>query len=194
MSEFLEDNLAIIEGMLFLAGDEGLSVKEIRTVLNIDEASCKAYLSTLKQQLVERKSSGLQIVFLAGKFKLATKEKYRPFFEKMVHQTTSTLSNAAMEVLAIIAYNQPVTRLKVEEIRGVGSDAIIRRLQARALIREVGREDSPGKPILYGVTDQFMDAFHLASLDELPVLEEMLPEQQSDNLFDFRYQEEATQE
>ena len=74
MSEFLEENLAIIEGMLFLAGDEGLSVKEIRTVLNMDEASCKAYLSTLNKQLEERKSSGLQLVFLAGKYKLATKE------------------------------------------------------------------------------------------------------------------------
>ena len=194
MSEFLEENLAIIEGMLFLAGDEGLSVKEIRTVLNMDEASCKAYLSTLKKQLEERKSCGLQLVFLAGKYKLATKEKYRSFFEKMVHQSTAPLSNAAMEVLAIIAYNQPVTRLNIEEIRGVGSDANIRRMLARAFIREVGREDSPGKPILYGVTDQFMDAFDLATLDELPALEELMPPEQSDHLFDFRYQEEATQE
>ena len=88
----------------------------------------------------------------------------------MVEQSKATLSQAALETLAIIAYNQPITRAKVEDIRGVGCDGMIRKLIAKALIKEVGREESPGLPILYGVTDEFMDAFSLASLDELPEL------------------------
>ncbi len=92
--------------------------------------------------------------------------------------------------MAIIAYKQPVTRVQIEEIRGVASDAIVRRLQARALIKEVGRQDSPGKPILYGVTDTFMDAFNLATLEELPPLEEILEDSQENmSIFDFKYQE-----
>ena len=85
----------------------------------------------------------------------------------MIEQNEATLSNAALETLAIIAYNQPVTRLKVEEIRGVGCDAMIRKLVAKALIKEAGREDTPGKPILYEVTDEFMDAFSKVILHEL---------------------------
>ena len=172
MSEFLEENLAIIEGMLFLAGDEGLSVKEIRTVLNMDEASCKAYLSTLKKQLEERKSCGLQLVFLAGKYKLATKEKYRSFFEKMVHQSTATLSNAAMEVLAIIAYKQPITKGQIEEIRGVSAEHAVSKLVEKKLVCEVGRLDAPGKPILFGTTEDFLRYFGFKSVSELPPLED----------------------
>ena len=168
MSEFLEENLAIIEGMLFLAGDEGLSVKEIRTVLNMDEASCKAYLSTLKKQLEERKSCGLQLVFLAGKYKLATKEKYRSFFEKMVHQSTATLSNAAMEVLAVVAYNQPVTKAFVEQVRGVDCSGVISSLMQKDLLEERGRLELPGRPLLYGTTETFLRCFQLASIQDLP--------------------------
>ena len=96
------------------------------------------------------------------------------------------------ETLAIIAYKQPVTRLQVEEIRGVSSDNVIRKLQVKALIKEVGRQDTPGKPILYGVTELFMDLFNLASIDELPPLEDLVedvPENMS--IFDIKYQEES---
>ncbi len=193
MSQLIDEHFGIIEGMLFLAGDEGLSLKDLRTILQVDETTCHQYLEEMKKELNRSAKRGIQLVFLAGKYKLATKQEYKPFFEKMVNQTSATLSNAALEVLAIIAYNQPVTRLRIEEIRGVGSDAMIRRLQAKALIREMGREDSPGKPILYGVTDQFMDTFNLASLDELPKLTEISSQNDVENIFDIKYQEDKEQ-
>ena len=109
----------------------------------------------------------------------------------MVEQQETTLSQAALETLAIIAYRQPVTRLQIEEIRGVSSDNIVRKLQAKALIKEVGRQDTPGKPILYGVTELFMDAFNLASIDELPPLEELVSDMpENTSIFDIKYQEE----
>lgn len=186
-----KQNMAIIEGMLFLAGDDGLSVKEIKNVMNISEALIREILDSYKKKLQEDESSGLQLVFLAGKYKLSTKPAYRVYYEKMVEQQETSLSQAALETLAIIAYKQPVTRLQIEEIRGVSSDNVVRKLQAKALIKEVGRQDSPGKPILYGVTDLFMDAFNLATIDELPPLEDLVDEvPENMSIFDIKYQEE----
>lgn len=191
MSDFEKENIGIIEGMLFLAGDEGLSLKEIRNVLGLSEAMTRVCLEAYKEELAENEKRGIQLVFLAGKYKLTTKPVYKPFYEKMIHEQESTLSQAALETLAIIAYKQPVTRLQIEDIRGVSSDAIVRRLQAKALIKEVGRQDSPGKPILYGVTDTFMDAFNLASIDELPPLDEIVQDSKEKmSIFDIKYQED----
>lgn len=190
IEELENEKIGIIEGMLFLAGDEGLSLKEIRTVLEDGEANTRLYIERYKELLEKDCQRGLQLVFLAGKYKLTTKPVYKPFYERMIQEKESVLSQAALETLAIIAYKQPVTRVQIEEIRGVASDAIVRRLQARALIKEVGRQDSPGKPILYGVTDTFMDAFNLATLEELPPLEEILEDSQENmSIFDFKYQE-----
>ena len=110
-------------------------------------------------------------------------------YSKMIEQSKASLSQAALETLAIIAYNQPVTRAKIEDIRGVGCDAMVRKLLAKALIKEVGRQDSPGMPILYGVTDEFMDAFSLASLDELPDLGDIVETTSDEDIFNTRYQE-----
>lgn len=190
MNDFNQQNIGIIEGMLFLAGDEGLSLKEIRTILGISEEMTRLCLESYKEQLAQEENRGLQLSFLAGRYKLTTKPIYHSFYEKMIQEQETNLSQAALETLAIIAYKQPVTRLQIEDIRGVASDAIVRRLQARALIKEVGRQDTPGKPILYGTTDTFMDAFNLASLDELPPLEEIVAEPQENlSIFDIKYEE-----
>ena len=107
-----------------------------------------------------------------------------PFAQKLFQSAkTSALSQSALETLAIVAYKQPITRVEIEEIRGVGCDMMLRKLQARNLITEVGRSEAPGRPILYGVTEEFMDSFKLLSLDELPDLPDF-SEHQSDNLFD----------
>ncbi|MDO5110608.1 MAG: SMC-Scp complex subunit ScpB, partial [Erysipelotrichaceae bacterium] len=96
----------------------------------------------------------------------------------------SRLSNAALETLAIIAYRQPITRVEIEEIRGVGADMMLRKLEARGLICESGRSEAPGRPILYSVTEDFMDAFQLLSLDELPELPSFSEDTEgSDDLF-----------
>ena len=185
------DKLAIIEGMLFLSGDEGRSIKEMATILEIPKKEVEELIDELKIAYEHNEQSGLMIVYLAEKYKLSTKPIHKSFYEKMIKQSEASLSNAALETLAIIAYNQPVTRLRIEEIRGVSSDAMIRRLQAKALIKEVGREETPGKPILYGVSEEFMDTFNLKSLDELPNLTFNIDENLEEDLFDAKYREEA---
>lgn len=181
---------AIIEGVLFLSGDEGCDLKELATILDISAKEIEAIMEEMINQFETEEQRGLMIVLLGGKYKLATKTYLKPYFEKMVSQVEASLSNAALETLAIIAYNQPVTRTRIEEIRGVSSDAMVRKLQAKALIKEVGREDTPGRPILYGVSEEFMDAFNLASLAELPDLKNVEQTSLEEDLFDAKYRED----
>ena len=172
----------IIEGLLFLAGEEGLSFDKLCEVIdNVDASVIKETLKTIQIEYEEHK--GLQLVCYGGLYKFVTKDYIFPYAQKLFSSIkTSSLSNAAMETLAIIAYKQPITRVEIEELRGVSSDMMIRKLLARNLIREKGRSDAIGRPILYEVTDVFMDAFQLESLNELPDL----PSFQSENetLFD----------
>lgn len=181
--------LEVIEGMLFLSGDEGLSIKQITTVLDTTKKEATELIDELVEIYNQRTIKGIELVNFGGIYKLITLAKHHQYYTKMIEQNEATLSNAALETLAIIAYNQPITRVKIEEIRGVGCDAMIRKLVAKALIKEVGREDIPGKPILYGVTDEFMDAFHLASLDELPKLKEIAEEFDQEDIFNTKYTE-----
>lgn len=184
-----DEILSVIEGMLFLSGDEGLTIKQISSVLQIGKQEATTYVDELIQVINERAVKGFELVNFGGVFKLITFSSHHEFYQRMIEQNENTLSNAALETLAIIAYNQPVTRVRIEEIRGVGCDAMIRKLAAKALIKEVGREDTPGKPILYGVTDEFMDAFSLTSLDELPELKEMKEDFDQDDIFNTKYTE-----
>jgi len=187
----LEMNIGIVEGMLYLCGDEGITSKEIQAILELKEEEITILLESLKERLENDVSRGLQLVYLANKYKLATKIEYKEYYTLMVDQSESKLSNAAMETLAIIAYNQPITKLRVEEIRGVNSDAMIRRLQAKALVKDVGREETPGRPVLFAVTNEFMDTFNLKSLEELPPLEtKEYKTEENENIFDFKYRED----
>ena len=184
--------LGVLEGILFVVGDEGITLNQICEILNVDLEESKRLLMELKKTY-ETEDRGIRISYLGDAFKLTTKKEHKEYYQKLIETPESnTLSPAALETLAIIAYKQPVTRLQVEEIRGVSSDNVIRKLQAKALIKEVGRQDTPGKPILYGVTELFMDLFNLASIDELPPLEDLVedvPENMS--IFDIKYQEES---
>jgi len=185
-----DELLEVIEGMLFLSGDEGLSLKQIASVLDITKKEATLLMDQLMEVYDQRKIKGIELVNFGGIYKLITLAKHHQYYTKMIEQNEASLSNAALETLAIIAYNQPVTRSKIEEIRGVGCDAMIRKLTAKALIKEVGREDVPGKPILYGVTDEFMDAFSLTSLDELPELKEIIEEFDQEDIFNTKYTED----
>ena len=182
--------LSVIEGMLFLSGDEGITIKQITSVLKLNKKEATQYMDELIQIENERTIKGFEIVNFGGVYKMTTLAKHHEYYKRMIEQSENTLSNAALETLAIIAYNQPITRVRIEEIRGVGCDAMIRKLAAKALIKEVGREDTPGKPILYGVTDEFMDAFSLTSLDELPELKEMKEDFDQEDIFNTKYTEE----
>lgn len=162
-----DSNAGKIEALLFVAGDEGLSSKELAHLLEGDEAGLAADLEALQKQLDERESA-LQIIFTAGTYKLASRKEYSPLIEKYAQSSySSRLSQAALEILAVIAYKQPVTRLDIEDIRGVSSSGPIQKLLLHDLIKEDGRLDAPGRPILYRTTSAFLDVFGLHSLDDL---------------------------
>jgi segregation and condensation protein B len=183
--------LGILEGILFVMGDEGVDLKTICDTMNITETEAKSLLMELKKNY-ESADRGLRISFLGEAFKLTTKQEHKEYYEKLVTDSkNATLSNAALEVLAVIAYNEPITRLKVDEIRGVNSSQIIRRLLARGFIKISGREDTIGKPNLYKTTDDFLDYFGLSSKDDLP--EVIFKEKEVDDntdLYESNYKED----
>lgn len=185
-----EEYFNIIEGMLYLSGDDGLGIKDIANILEINKKDAAILMDEFVEVYNRRELQGIKLVNFGGRYKLATNPNFFMYYQKMVEQTSAALSNAALETLAIIAYNQPITRTRIEDIRGVGCDAMIRKLAAKALIKEVGREDTPGQPILYGVTDEFMDAFGLTTLDELPELGDVVETENDENIFNTRYHED----
>lgn len=163
----------VIEGILFLVGDEGISIEELKNILEIDEKTLAKNLTELKQEY-EKENRGLKLDYLGNKFKLTTKKEHKKYYEKLKEEEiSSTLSEAALEALVIIAYNQPITRVKVDEIRGVGSSHLIRKLLLMNLIKEMGKSDAPGRPNLYGTTDEFLDYFGLKTIKDLPEIKEI---------------------
>ncbi|MDQ1909470.1 SMC-Scp complex subunit ScpB [Paenibacillus sp. GD4] len=159
---------SIIEGLLFAAGDEGLDARQLSEVLEQDAAFVRDLVYELQADL-KRDGRGMQIVEMAGTFQLATLPEHAPYFERLAYSPSrSSLSQAALETLAIIAYKQPITRVDIEEIRGVKSDRALQTLVAKDLIQEVDRADAPGRPILYGTTKAFLDYFALPSIQDLP--------------------------
>jgi segregation and condensation protein B len=159
---------SILEGLLFVSGDEGLSVKAMAEVVEMDGDVVRDVLKDLQTNLV-RSKRGIRIVEVAGCFRLTTAPDHAPYFEKLAYSPArSSLSQAALETLAIVAYRQPITRIEIEEIRGVKADRALHTLVVKDLIEEVGRADALGRPILYGTTKPFLDYFGLANLNELP--------------------------
>lgn len=162
---------SVTEGILFVVGDEGITLKELSDTLGVSENEVKEILSNLRRDY-ESDERGLRISFLGNTFKLTTKSEHKMYYEKLVTDSkTFTLSNASLEVLAIIAYNEPITRVKIDEIRGVSSVQIVRKLLARGFIKECGKDNSIGKPNLYKTTNEFLDYFGLATKEDLPKLD-----------------------
>ena len=167
-------NKAVLEGLLFVVGEDGLTIEQIEDVLNIDEESEKNLIRELKHDY-EDESRGLRIDFLGNRFKITTKFEHKEYYQKLIENPeTNFLSQAALETLAIIAYNEPITRIQVDTLRGVGSTSIIRKLVAKGFIKEAGRSDVPGRPILYETTHEFLDYFGLASIEDLPDIDKIL--------------------
>lgn len=182
----------ILEGLLFIVGDEGAEKTELLTIFENDETALQEAINSLKKKFNDDDEEALQISQFGTKYKITTKsihkDAYQEFFSTI---TIQQLSNAALEVLAIIAYNQPITRARIEHIRGVNCDGLIRKLQLFSLIEEVGREDAPGLPVLFGVSEQFLDYFGLISMEELPTLKETSLDEISEevDIFMTKYQE-----
>lgn len=165
-------NIAVLEGLLFVAGDEGLSFEKLQKTLKIKEDDLTILIDEYKKEL-ENEKRGLQLEKYGNNYKLITKKKHAEYYKSLIdEEINDNLTPAALETLAIIAYNEPITRLTIDEIRGVSSSYIVRKLVMKNLIEEKGKSELPGKPILYGITDQFLDYLGIKSLDELPVIEE----------------------
>lgn len=183
---------AVVEGLLYVQGDLGITLKEIEDILNIDEEKAKEVVLNLKNYYVENKR-GLRINFLGNTIKLTTAEEHKDYYKKLLEEpSSSSLSQSALETLAIIAYNEPITRGNIDSLRGVDSSYIIRRLLAKGLIKECGKSDLPGRPILYKTTDDFLDYFGLSSKDELPDISSLEKEEDSTpkDLYTSIYKEE----
>ena len=181
----------IIEGLLYVQGDQGLTIDEVSDILEITPEEAKGLILSLKQDYIDE-DRGLRINYLGNSFKLTTKEEHKEYFKKLLENPkNNTLSNQALETLAIIAYNEPITRLDVDEIRGVDSVYVVRRLLAKGLIKECGRSDKPGHPILYKTTDEFLDYFGLSSKEDLPKIEILEETNNEDrDLFKSTYKED----
>lgn len=184
MSEEL-DKEAIVEGLLYVVGEEGLKIENIAAVMNISTEDVKALLTNIESKY-RFDQFGIELVNYGGSYRFVTKKAIYPYVQKLLHnEKAASLSNAALETLAIIAYKQPITRVEIEELRGVGCDMMLRKLQARELIKEAGRSDAPGKPILYEVTVEFLNSFGLETIGMLPDLPEFSNDENEDrNLFD----------
>lgn len=163
-----------IEALLFVAGDEGISLDELSFL--IDESTAKIFdaLEELKQRYLANEDTAIHILEVGNHFILTTKRDYADIIKNYAQSPLSnTLSQAALETLSIVAYKQPITRLKIDEIRGVQSAGSVQKLSARQLIEEKGRVDGPGRPILYGTTKYFMNYFGLETIEDLPSIAEM---------------------
>ncbi len=159
---------SVIEGLLFVGGNEGIETKQLAEVIECDVKTVTEVLYDLQEEM-KRSKRGVQIVEIAGAFQLTTLPDHAPYFQRLAYSPSrSTLSQAALETLAIVAYKQPITRIDIEEIRGVKSERALHTLIAKDLIREVGRAEAVGRPILYGTTKQFLDYFGLNRLDDMP--------------------------
>jgi segregation and condensation protein B len=180
---------AIIEAMLFVSG-EPLMLKDLAIHL---EAS-KKYVEDVLDELMKdygNEDRGIKLIKINGGYQLVTKSEYSDYMQKLLKKNKrQSLSQASLESLAIIAYKQPITRIDIDEIRGVKSESAIQKLVEKELIREIGRLEVPGRPILYGTTEEFLRQFGLNDLKELPSLDLFILEEEEINEASITLEEE----
>lgn len=160
---------SIIEALLFTAG-EPLSIDDLSGVLQLNKSVVRRLMNEMIEEY-RNERRGIQIIVFNDKYQMCTKSEHIEYIKRLLRpQNKQSLSRAALEVIAIIAYKQPVTRQSIDSIRGVKSDRVISSLVEKKLIKEVGRLDSPGRPLIYGTTDDFLRYFGLKDLTGLPKL------------------------
>ena len=159
---------AIVEGLLFASG-ESVSIKRLCEVTETDEKTMTNLLNMMSDKYDNDESRGIHLIKLEDSYQLCSKREYYEYIKSLTDKKRrASLTNAGLEVLSVIAYNQPVTRSTLEFIRGVNSDGALNNLIALGLVEEVGRLDAPGKPMLFGTSEEFLRVFNLSSLSELP--------------------------
>lgn len=174
----------VLEGLLFVVGDDGLTIDQIMDILSISKEETINLIEELKKDY-DSTERGIRINILGNTFKLTTKKEHSEYYKKLLtNEDNNTLSNSALETLAIIAYNEPITRIQVDEIRGVQTAQLIRKLVAKGLVKEVGRSSLPGRPILYSTTKEFLDYFGLSNISELPKIEMLEENDKEVNLYE----------
>ncbi|MES5138343.1 SMC-Scp complex subunit ScpB [Lactobacillus jensenii] len=165
--------LAELESLLYLAGDTGVEQSNLCQLLEVKAPALRELAKKLTQKLSEDKNSGLQISLIKDTYKMTTSYDVAEVVEKYYQKDLSkTLSQSALEILAIVAYRQPITRIEIDEIRGVNSAGAIQTLIWRGLVKTSGKKDVPGYPNLYVTTDYFLQYFGYESLADLPVIED----------------------
>jgi segregation and condensation protein B len=177
---FSETKKAALECVLFVSVDS-LSLPDLAEAVELDEQDVIKLLEEMIREY-EKTSHGIHIIRVADGYRFVTKDEYSDEVEKILKPHISKLSRAALETLSIIAYRQPIIRVEVERIRGVNVDRILTRLMEKNLVYEVGRKETPGRPILYGTTSEFLEYFGLENLDKLPELRSVSEEEIADDL------------
>lgn len=168
------NNKSVIESILYTVGSEGVELSALKKVLDIPTNDIKATLKEMAKEYADNENVGLCIKAFGDKYYLLTKESNHEFLAKLVDiKTKNPLTPALLETLAIVAYNQPCTRQKIEEIRNIDPTFAVDRLIELGLIENIGRAETPGNPFLYSVTQKFFELFGIKSLKELPPIEEI---------------------
>lgn len=166
----IKDMEAVIEGMLFAAGDP-VPLEKLAEILELDKKTARLIVNNMAAS-IQNSKRGVLLRELDGCYQLCSRPEHYEYIRKLVEpRQKQALSQAAFETLSIVAYNQPVTRARIETIRGVNSDSAITRLVERNLIKEAGRLDAPGKPMLYETTEEFLRSFGFKSVKDLPIIE-----------------------
>ncbi|MBQ0045417.1 MAG: SMC-Scp complex subunit ScpB [Mycoplasma sp.] len=167
-------NKSVIQSILYTVGSEGVELSSIKKVLDLPINEIKTTLKEMAKQMSEDEHCGLCIKVFGDKYYLLTKEANHEYLAKLVDiKTKNPLTPALLETLAIIAYNQPCTRAKIEEIRNIDPTFAVDRLIELGLVENIGRAETPGNPFLYSVTQKFFELFGIKSLKELPPIEDV---------------------
>lgn len=160
---------SVIEGILYVSGNDGIDVNDIKKVINMPVDDIRKLMKEMKQGYDSNPDCGFTIKPYGSHYYLLTKPENKEFISKLIDvRLKNPLTPAVMETLAIVAYNNPCTGVKVDEIRGTSSDNALKRLEALELIKNVGRANTPGRPYLYEITQKFFNLFGIKSLNELP--------------------------
>ncbi len=172
--------MSAVESLLFVSG-EPLTLKEISSILKTNISYTEEILEALSTEY-EDISRGIKLININNSYQLVTKPQNSDYIHELVKgNTRQFLSQASLETLAIVAYKQPITRIDIDEIRGVKSDSAVQNLLEKGLIKERGRLNVPGRPILYVTTEEFLRQFGLVDLEELPSLQELLEKYSQEN-------------
>ena len=179
---------AIVEAILFTMG-ESVELEKIAAALELDKKETKKIIENLMKEY-EKPSIGMKIIELDGAYQMCTKSEMYEYLIRIAKQPKKhVLTDVLLETLSIIAYKQPITKVEIEKIRGVSCDHAVNKLVEYNLVKELGRLDAPGRPLLFGTTEEFLRSFGVQSLDELPMLDQVQIEEfkQSNFIYHMSY-------